>query len=102
MCDKHPLRLFVIQRSLATKNLVDIHVYVIEILPPFGRLDDKRIVKNVFRMTPQRYKTKNRKSSISGYILQENTIEKAILQNIKKITGNREDDGFFAPPGAVG
>ena len=53
-------------------------------------------------MTPQRYKTKNRKSSILGYISQENTIEKTILQNIKKIAENREDDGFFAPPGAVG
>ena len=36
----------VIQRSVATKDLVDIHVrvsvYVTEILPPSGRLDDNK------------------------------------------------------------
>ena len=31
---------FVIQRSIATKNLGNIHVYATEILPPFGRLND--------------------------------------------------------------
>ena len=32
----------VIQRSVATKNLGNINVDVLEILPPVGRLDDKK------------------------------------------------------------
>ena len=46
------------------------------------------------RSTMQRYNLKNALSSLSGYILQENTIEKSILQNIKKIGRNREGDAF--------
>ena len=48
------------------------------------------------RSTMQRYKIEKRKSSISGYILQENTIGKSILQNIKTSEANREDECFFA------
>ena len=46
------------------------------------------------RSTMQRYNLKNALSSISGYILHENTIEKSILRNIKKIGRNREGDAF--------
>jgi hypothetical protein len=46
------------------------------------------------RSTMQRYNLKNALSSISGYILQENAIEKSILQNIKTNGGNREGDVF--------
>ena len=45
-------------------------------------------------MTLQRYNPKNALSSISGYILYKNAIEKSILQNIKKIGRNREGDAF--------
>ena len=61
-----------------------------------------RMTKNGFfnfcgeRSTMQRYKIENRKSSFSGYILQENTIGKSILQNIKTSEANREDECFFA------
>ena len=47
----------------------------------------------------QRYNLKNAFSSISGYILHENTIEKSILQNIKTNGGNREGDVFQGLPG---
>ena len=47
------------------------------------------------RSTMQRYKIENRKSSFMGYIFQENTIEKSILQNIKTSKRNREDECFF-------
>ena len=51
------------------------------------------------RSTMQRYNLKNALSSISGYILQENTIEKSILRNIKKIGRNREGDAFSGASG---
>ena len=47
------------------------------------------------RSTLQRYKIEKRKSSISGYIFQENAIGKSIFWNIKNIRWNREDDAFW-------
>ena len=41
LCHPEDTRKNVIQRSKATKDLVYIHVYVSEIFPPYGRLNDK-------------------------------------------------------------
>ena len=47
------------------------------------------------QMVLQRYKIKNRKSSILGYFFKIFSIEKSILQNIKTFDSNRKDDADF-------